>query len=92
MRCLLGITLIVFLALPLTAEVPKIIFDADMTGDCDDCGALAILHALADATRTPSINPRQTSAPTAALNIPQRQSPYGRFPSFSAVMKSAPPS
>jgi hypothetical protein len=29
-------------------EVPKIIFDTDMTGDCDDCGALAVLHALAD--------------------------------------------
>lgn len=30
------------------AEIPKIIFDTDMTGDCDDCGALAVLHALAD--------------------------------------------
>jgi hypothetical protein len=28
--------------------VPKVIFDTDMTGDCDDCGALAVLHALAD--------------------------------------------
>jgi protein-L-isoaspartate(D-aspartate) O-methyltransferase len=27
---------------------PKVIFDTDMTGDCDDCGALAVLHALAD--------------------------------------------
>ncbi|MCA9428264.1 MAG: nucleoside hydrolase, partial [Candidatus Omnitrophica bacterium] len=27
---------------------PKVIFDTDMTGDCDDCGALAALHALAD--------------------------------------------
>jgi hypothetical protein len=26
-----------------------ILFDTDMTGDCDDCGALAVLHALADA-------------------------------------------
>lgn len=30
------------------AQVPKVIFDTDMTGDCDDCGALAVLHALAD--------------------------------------------
>src|SRR5438552_5011159 len=27
---------------------PKIIFDTDMATDCDDAGALAILHALAD--------------------------------------------
>ncbi len=26
----------------------KVIFDTDMSGDVDDCGALAILHALAD--------------------------------------------
>lgn len=32
----------------LGAEIPKVIFDTDMTGDCDDCGALAVLHALAD--------------------------------------------
>jgi len=32
----------------LYAEIPKVIFDTDMTGDCDDCGALAVLHALAD--------------------------------------------
>lgn len=30
------------------AAVPRVIFDTDMTGDCDDCGALAMLHALAD--------------------------------------------
>lgn len=29
-------------------DVPRVIFDTDMTGDCDDCGALAVLHALAD--------------------------------------------
>lgn len=48
MHCALRITLILVLALPLAAEMPKIIFDTDMTGDCDDCGALAVLHALAD--------------------------------------------
>ncbi len=31
-----------------SATIPNIIFDTDMTGDCDDCGALAVLHALAD--------------------------------------------
>ncbi len=29
--------------------LPRIVFDADMIGDYDDVGALAILHALADA-------------------------------------------
>lgn len=29
-------------------EKVKIIFDTDMSGDCDDAGALALLHALAD--------------------------------------------
>jgi hypothetical protein len=31
-----------------TAEVPRIIFDTDMDTDCDDAGALAVLHVLAD--------------------------------------------
>ena len=35
-------------ALAPAKDIPKIIFDTDMTGDCDDCGALAMLHALAD--------------------------------------------
>ena len=26
----------------------KVIFDTDMANDCDDAGALAVLHALAD--------------------------------------------
>ena len=30
------------------AEPPRIILDTDMRGDCDDVGALATLHALAD--------------------------------------------
>lgn len=30
------------------AEPVKIIFDTDMANDCDDAGALAVLHALAD--------------------------------------------
>ena len=28
---------------------PSVIFDTDMGSDCDDAGALAILHSLADA-------------------------------------------
>ncbi len=41
------------LALSLTclsagAEPVKVIFDTDMANDCDDAGALAVLHALAD--------------------------------------------
>lgn len=31
-----------------TAAPVKIIFDTDMANDCDDAGALAVLHALAD--------------------------------------------
>ena len=34
--------------LSLTGAPVKIIFDTDMCGDCDDAGALAVLHALAD--------------------------------------------
>lgn len=30
------------------AEPVKILFDTDMTTDCDDAGAMAVLHALAD--------------------------------------------
>src|SRR3954467_13772084 len=30
------------------ADPVKIIFDTDMDSDCDDVGALAVLHALAD--------------------------------------------
>ena len=32
-----------------SAEIPTILFDTDMGSDCDDAGALAVLHALADA-------------------------------------------
>jgi len=40
--------LICCLTTPLRAEPVKIIFDTDMASDCDDAGALAVLHALAD--------------------------------------------
>ncbi|MBN2294732.1 MAG: hypothetical protein JXM70_20050 [Pirellulales bacterium] len=32
-----------------TTEPPAVIFDTDMGSDCDDAGAMAVLHALADA-------------------------------------------
>ena len=32
-----------------TSSRPSVIFDTDMGSDCDDAGALAVLHALADA-------------------------------------------
>ncbi|HSI62542.1 MAG TPA: nucleoside hydrolase, partial [Candidatus Saccharimonadia bacterium] len=35
-------------AAQLAAPVPKILFDTDMDTDCDDAGAMAVLHALAD--------------------------------------------
>ena len=37
-----------FLLIAASAEVPRIIFDTDMDTDCDDAGAMAVLHALAD--------------------------------------------
>ena len=40
---------LLLLALPLYAAPVKVIFDTDMDSDCDDAGALAVLHALADA-------------------------------------------
>ena len=43
LMCALG------LASVLRADVPKVIFDTDMLTDFDDVGALACLHALADA-------------------------------------------
>lgn len=46
MRCL---TLLLLLPLTLMATPVKIIFDTDMGSDCDDVGALALLHAYADA-------------------------------------------
>ncbi len=46
--CALLLTLALLHSSVSAAEVPRVIFDTDMTGDCDDCGALAVLHALAD--------------------------------------------
>ncbi|QDT14662.1 nucleoside hydrolase [Alienimonas californiensis] len=57
-----------------TARPVPIIFDTDMDTDCDDVGALAILHALADAGEaeilaTPVSSRFRYSAPcTAAIN------------------------
>jgi hypothetical protein len=39
---------VIFVSFLLSAAPAKIIFDTDMAGDCDDTGALAVLHALAD--------------------------------------------
>lgn len=46
---------LIFLLIPLLVssyafgqQKPQIILDTDMAGDCDDAGALAILHALSD--------------------------------------------
>ena len=36
---------------PSDARMPAVIFDTDMGADCDDAGALAVLHHLADADR-----------------------------------------
>ncbi|MCF7847424.1 MAG: nucleoside hydrolase [Kiritimatiellales bacterium] len=42
------LVLLCAMATAVVAEPVKIIFDTDMAGDCDDTGALAVLHALAD--------------------------------------------
>ena len=48
LRFLMLAGLMGFLPTLASAEPVKIIFDADMDSDCDDLGALAVLHALAD--------------------------------------------
>ena len=47
MRALVTLLTLLIL-LPTSAQPAKIIFDTDMDSDCDDVGALAVLHALAD--------------------------------------------
>ncbi len=55
LRTLLTTNLLVFVLSTCAGEAsqqsprPAVIFDTDMGSDCDDAGALAILHALADA-------------------------------------------
>lgn len=46
MRLLLLLSLA---SLPWAQDIPAVIVDTDMLTDCDDAGALAMLHALADA-------------------------------------------
>jgi hypothetical protein len=54
-HCLLLISLLsiagagIARAAPPAAPCPAVIFDTDIGSDCDDAGALAVLHALADA-------------------------------------------
>lgn len=59
--------------------VSRIIFDTDMATDCDDAGALAVLHVLADngeceilATVSSSLNPTAYEAISAINNYYQR--------------------
>lgn len=48
MKTLAPALLALFLALPSVAAPVRIIFDSDFMTDCDDPGALGMLHALAD--------------------------------------------
>ncbi|HYF36511.1 MAG TPA: nucleoside hydrolase, partial [Prosthecobacter sp.] len=57
------------------SAVPRIIFDTDMATDCDDAGALGVLHVLADqgeceilATVSSSLNPTACAA-VDAINL-----------------------
>ncbi len=45
---LVGILLLLFLLINSSWAAPKIIIDTDLAGDCDDAGALALAHTLAD--------------------------------------------
>ncbi|MBX7208765.1 MAG: nucleoside hydrolase [Verrucomicrobiaceae bacterium] len=64
------LTLVLLAASPShAADVPRIFFDTDMATDCDDAGALAVLHMLADqgeceilATVSSSLNPTGCAA------------------------------
>ena len=50
--------LVVFLCCCCSAAKVKIIFDTDMGSDCDDAGALACLHAMADNNEAQMCNKR----------------------------------
>lgn len=61
------------------ADAPRIFFDTDMTTDCDDAGALAVLHVLANsgeckilATVSSSLNPTACAAVDAINRYYQR--------------------
>lgn len=61
------------------SDVPRILFDTDMATDCDDAGALAVLHVLADkgeceilATVSSSLNPTACAAISTINNYYQR--------------------
>lgn len=72
---ILSVSLGALCGAPLHAAEPvKILFDTDMTTDCDDAGAMAVLHALADrgeceilATVT-SVSDRNALATVDAIN------------------------
>lgn len=78
---------LILLAASATAAPVKLIFDTDMDSDCDDVGALAMLHALADrgevellATMISGPNP-WSPACTSAVNTFYGRSaiPLGRY-------------
>ena len=71
MRYLL-LQLCAVIALPLFSEPVKIIFDTDMLTDFDDVGALACLHALADAGECEilaTVSCTRGNASTAAIGV-----------------------
>ena len=60
------------LALPLFADPVKVILDTDMITDFDDVGALACLHALADAGECEilaTVSCTRGNASTAAIGV-----------------------
>lgn len=66
------LSLCAVIALPLFSEPVKIIFDTDMLTDFDDVGALACLHALADAGECEilaTVSCTRGNASTAAIGV-----------------------
>ncbi len=79
MRKLLAACAAVFAAAALRAEPVKIIFDTDMITDFDDVGALACLHALADAGECEiiaTVSSTRGNASVGAIEVINRY--YGR--------------
>ena len=61
-------------------ETPAVIFDTDIGSDCDDAGALAVLHALADMLMA---RPPKTRGVAARRSLPD-ESPAADVRSFGA--------
>src|SRR3954469_11509673 len=75
----LVLSLLAALAMPAHSAPVDLLFDTDMMTDCDDAGAMAVLHALADRGECRILATVVSSAaPKAALAVEIINSYYGR--------------